>query len=250
MSFGLITQYPNRMLTYEQALTKYHSIKPIRGRSDQNTRPLANRRNDTITIRMDGDKVIVRHWSTDIIVYHPDGTIVGEPYPSVTTKQLVSSILSPMISPHWSNASNNCFTEVQGQFFSTPNYYELKDGLLVGGSKPIRIPSIDRKLAKEACAEYNLPAFSQWLKTLVRIGTDPRGSYHHHITLTLLADQADWPAFAQQLSHADTIEASLARVRSDIYRNTNVIKEEIVPYLDGWRQHSLYVQAIRRHYYY
>jgi hypothetical protein len=247
MSFGLLTYLPNRMLSYEAALEKYHSIKPIRGRGDQNTRPLAERRNDHITIRMDGEKVVVRHWSTDVIVYEPDGTIVGEPYPSVTTKALVSSILSPMITPYWANMSNNCFTAVQGQFFYTPDYYELRGGLLVGGSRPIKIPSIDRKAAKQACADYNFPAFSQWLKTLVRIQADPRGHWNSVITPLLLGDQADWPALAANLNQHDTVEASLTRVRAAIYNTSDVVKYEVVPYLDGWRAYNRYVQAIRRH---
>ena len=245
--FGSNMRYPNSMLSYEAALKKYHSIKPIRGRRDQNTRPLADRRNDHITIRMDGEKVVVRHWSTDIIVYEPDGTIVGEPYPSVTTKALVSSILGQMIIPRWANMSSNCFTEVQGQFFYTPDYYELKDGLLVGGSKPIKIPSIDRKAAKHACADYNFPAFSQWLKTLVRIQADPRGGWNLSVTPSMLGDQASWPALAANLSHSDTVEASLARVRSAIYRTSDVVKHETVPYLDSYRAYNRYVQAVRRH---
>lgn len=246
MSFGAITHYPNRMLSYEAALAKYHAIKPIRGRADQNTRPLADRRNHTITIRMEGGDVIVRHWATDIIIYKPDGTIIGEPYPSVTTRLLVSSILGTLIGPHWANSSTNCITAVQGQFFLTPDYYELKGGLLVGGSKPINIPSIDRKLSKEVCAEYNLPAFSKWLKTLVRIGADPRGR-GRYITTTLLADQADWPEFAAQLDSRDSVDTSLDKVRKAIYRSNDVVKYTTVPYLDSYREYSRYVQAIRRH---
>jgi len=247
MNFGHLTYRPNSMLSYEVALERYHSIKPIRGRADQNTRPLADRRNDHVTIRMDGEKVVVRHWSTDVIVYHPDGTIVGEPYASVTTKVLVRSILSPMITPHWANNSNNYLTVVRGQFFLTPDYYELKDGLLVGGSQPIKLPSIDRKVAKQACADYKFPAFSKWLKTLVRIQADPRGHWNHSITPSMLLDQADWPALATNLNQHDTVEASLTRVRAAIYKTTDVVKYETVPYLDGWSGYSRYVQAVRRH---
>ena len=91
--FGANIELPNRMLSYSSALATYNSIKPIRGRSDQNERPLANRRNGNLTIRLEPvtNDIVVRLYQTDIIRYNDD-VVVLDPYPSALTNRVVWSI--------------------------------------------------------------------------------------------------------------------------------------------------------------
>jgi hypothetical protein len=187
--FGSNLELPgNRMLSYDSALKKHQSIKPIRGRSDQNTRPLARRGNDNLTIRQDpsNSDIVVRLYQTDIIRYKSGGDgynnlIELDPYPSVLTNRVMWSILGPHTNTHWSDRDYplpNHITEVGGRYYNTPDYALIQPAetgwTLVGGEKPFEVPRLDRKEAKQALRDANFYTFQTWLNTLIRLNNDPR----------------------------------------------------------------------------
>ena len=64
------------VISYTEAKTKYESIKPIRGNSDD-IRPLGDRRAQHMRIiKNDDDSYACRLWDTDVATFHRDGRAV------------------------------------------------------------------------------------------------------------------------------------------------------------------------------
>jgi hypothetical protein len=93
MAFGLKTNDLRRVRNYEEAVETEANIVPIRGTS---TKPLSTKRSkQNVTIRREGDKVIVRMYSTDLITYMPDGEIIVSTggYTTQSTAAVIESVL-------------------------------------------------------------------------------------------------------------------------------------------------------------
>lgn len=226
------------ILTYDAALNKYSSIRPIRGRATD-TRPLGDRRNDRIVIRMlDNRDIAIRHHSTDVIVYHTDGTISLEVYASKTTNEVVGHILrGSHIVPHYT-ASGGAILHVRDKFYRVSDVAVLDINLnLVSGSIPFTRHSVDRKRSNAACAK-GFNQFAMWVNTQVRLGLDPRGgsrwggparlTTHQIVTLD---DPTTYAAIAREMSTFVTIEAHLKNIRSQVQSYYDCIKETDLPYL-------------------
>lgn len=246
--YGTNIELPtNRMLSYETALIKYNSIKPIRGRSDQNTRPLARRGNDNLTIRQydDGD-IAVRLYYTDVITYHTDGTITLDPYGSTTTNRVVWSILGPHVNPHWSDSKPHV-TRVGGRYYHTPEYAHIQphnEGWeLLGGSKPIEVPYLNRKLAKQALEDHDYNTFVVWLETQIRLNLDPRHlswrpspfQYTPSVLIGYLKDgPSGWSEIAQRMSTRCALKRELESVRLAIYQYEMCYEDTVYDHFDSY----------------
>jgi hypothetical protein len=82
------------MRTYEQAVAVHNNIKPIKGRAVE-CRPLADRRHDQYSIRMNRDKVECVLYRTPVLTFLPDNTVeicMGG-YNSVSTRAFIMEIL-------------------------------------------------------------------------------------------------------------------------------------------------------------
>ena len=247
--FGTNLELPtNRMLSHETALIKYNSIKPIRGRSDQNTRPLANRRNDNLTIRQDPNTndIAVRLYRTDVITYHTDGTITLDPYGSALTNRVVWSILGPHVNPHWSDSKPHV-TSVGGRYYHTPQYAHIQPKEtgweLIGGSKPIEVPYLNRKLAKQALKDHDYNTFVVWLETQIRLNLDPRHQSwrsspfdHHPQTLVryLNYGPSGWAEIAGRMSTRCELKRELESIRLAIYQYEMCYEDTVYEYFDSY----------------
>jgi hypothetical protein len=163
-----------RILSYEDAVERYDSTKPIRGRSTD-IRPLGRRSNDQFTInRHNDDSIAVRLYHTDIIIYRPDGTIELEPYSSRLTNDYVRHILSGGVTPNYTSQAGRVLW-VKHKGYRIPDAAILdKDFNLIAGSEPFTKYSVDRKLSNKAMEESGFNQFSLWLRTQLRLGIDPR----------------------------------------------------------------------------
>jgi hypothetical protein len=171
--FGSNRTSPPSICSYAEAVEVYNNIKPVRGRSP-NERPLAGRSNWNLTIRTDFvGSFVVRLHQTDVVVYTKDGHILLEPYGSRLTNDVVGDLLwGTGIRPHWKDTyqTPRYFTEVGGKYYHTPNYVDILDGQIVGGTKPVDIPRVDRKVLNAALKQYRFNEFKLWLMTLDRLG--------------------------------------------------------------------------------
>lgn len=95
MTWGQTNQMNTpRLITYEAASKHYDATKPIRGRA-ADIRPLARRHNDNLTIYRSASMIKIRLYSTDIITYKVDGSIIinNGGRPTLTTHDVMHSVL-------------------------------------------------------------------------------------------------------------------------------------------------------------
>ena len=270
--FGSNIELPNRILSFNSALKKHQSIKPIRGRSDTNTRPLARRGNDNLTIRQDentGD-IVVRLYQTDIIRYinDPDGDgynnpIELDPYPSSLTNRVMWSLLGPHINTHWSDrhyTAPNHITEVNGRYYNTPSYALIqpqeRGWTLVGGEKPFEVPRLNRKEAKQALRDANFYTFQTWLDTLIRLNLDPRpeNTYRtrpfdwspHEAMKYLTAGEDGWREIAGRMSRWADIKREYEALRTAVYKSELCYDTETIPYFEDYRSLQNALNRLRR----
>jgi hypothetical protein len=254
--FATTTNLPNRMLSFDSALKQYNSIKPIRGRQDQNTRPLATRTNDNLTIRQDeanGD-IVVRLYQTDIIRYLSDGDgynnqIELEPYCSVLTNRIVWSILGPHVNTHWSIKQASVpgnITQVNGLYYHTPELATvapLQEGWqLVAGSKPFTVPYVDRKKSRQTLKDYRYNEFKLWLTTQIRLGVfEGQTKYWHNPTFhqydvakNLAEGPTGWAVLGKTI-RPTRIDSDLDALRTALYKYEDCYREEVAPHFTSYR---------------
>lgn len=271
--FGNNMEQPNRILSYASALKKHQSIKPVRGRSDQNTRPLARRGNDNLTIRQDettGD-IVVRLYQTDIITYKNDpqgdgynNPIELDPYPSALTNRVVASILAPHVFPFWGdryprNVPNH-ITEVNGRYYHTPNYALIQPQEsgwhIIGGERPFEVPRLSRKEAKQALRDANFYTFQTWLDTLIRLNLDPRPEDNwrtavynwspYEVVKYLAAGEDGWREIAGRMSRRVDIKREYEVLRTAVYRSELCYDTEVIPYFEDYRSLQSALNRLRR----
>jgi hypothetical protein len=264
--FGAInTQLPDTITTYEEAHAKWASIKPIRGRGDQNTRPLARRGNDNLTIRQDTrtNDIVVRLYSTDIVTYHQANHITLEPYASALTNRIISSLFGyTHLHTHWADRDRSApdhITGVNGRYYNTPDYAYIRCGdpewTLVSGAKPFEVPRLDRKGGKQALRDANYYTFKLWLETRVRLGVIefgylwPRSPYKwtpRQAWQYLTAGEEGWAEIVGRMSSSTPLERELESLRRAVYSYAGCYDTETVEYFDSWQQLDAALRQMRR----
>lgn len=247
--FGSNIVLPRGGITsYEQALAKYNSIAPIRGRS-ADIRPLGQRRNDNLTIRVlpNTNSVAIRLYHTDIITYHTDGTIDLEVYSSKLTDETVGAIFRNAV---WAS-----YTNPVGPVLWTRNNGDSKGYLIdgargatldknlnvIGGTKPFTRYNVNRKKANAACAK-GFDQFKLWVQTQVRLGVDPRqGERWAPVSLSNMAlaclDEPDrYADIARGMSTYVTVDAHLDAIRHQVLQYHDCIEETEVAHVTDYKQ--------------
>ena len=230
------------ILSYEQAVTKYEGIVPIRGRA-VDTRPLANRRSDNLTIRKLGDNsVAIQLYRTNIITYHPDGTIELEPYASNLTTEAVSTILKGgRVRAQYTHSAGPVLW-VRGKGYATKGVFTLDADLdLISGSVPFTYYSVDKAKAAAVRKLSGLNQFTLWLNTMVRLGQDPRGGSRDRsaswwAVIGMLPDPKYYPELAAGLTRGGSVVDALTPLRRAVYKHHDCIVETTVPFVESHAQ--------------
>ena len=275
--YGTNMQTPHRMLSYTTAENKWASIKPVRGRNDRNTRPLARRSNDNLTIRKDqatGD-IVVTLYHTDIIRYSAEGDgynnlITLNPYPSVLTNRVVWSVLGPHVTTYWTERSYgahtaNLITEVGGRYYNTPAFATVQPAergwQLAAGSAPFDVPRIDLAAAKKELKAHNYYRFKLWLQTQVRLGRVPWWTYDSRwrvrpndfvltpseATSLLLKGETGWAEIARRMSARGNLNAQLEVVRRAVYQSEYCYITEKKEYFTSHKELANALKQMRKH---
>jgi hypothetical protein len=230
------------ILSYEQALQKYNSIVPIRGRSTD-VRPVAQRRNDNFTIRLNqaDESVVIRLYHTDIITYHKDGTIDLEPYSSKLTDDAVRGIFRGAITPSYTNPVGPVLY-TKGKYYRIPQFATLdKDLNLISGSAPFTHYQVDKAKGAAALKQSGYKQFALWLNTQLRLGIDPReGSYWGNFyPSTEVIRTLDQPEYYHDIARGmprTNVNDQLANLRRAVHKYYDTITEVELPFVEDWRQ--------------
>lgn len=241
------------ILSYEQAVARHDSIKPIRGRS-VDTRPLGRRSNDNLTIRrLHDDSIAVRLYSTDIITYRPDGTIELEPYSSKLTDDAVRHILRGGVSAQYTSPVGPVLW-VKHKGYRIPDFAVLdRDLNLIAGSKPFTKYSVDRKLSNKAMQESGFNQFRLWLLTQLRLGIDPRqgdrwsGQYISDNVVRCLDQPSCYTDIVREWSAHRNVSDQLRSLRLAVQKYYGCVTEVELAYVNDWKELAS-VQSSHRKY--
>jgi hypothetical protein len=239
------------ILSYEQALAKYNSIDPIRGRNID-VRPVAQRRNDNFTIRLNqaDESVIIRLYQTDIITYHKDGTIELEPYGSKLTDDAVRGVLRGVVTPMYTNPVGPVLY-TRGKYYRIPRVATLdKDFNLVSGSAPFTHYQVDKAKGAAALKQSGYKQFAMWLNTQLRLGIDPReGSYWGNFyPSTEVIRTLDQPEYYHDIARGmprTNVDDLLTNLRRAVHKYYDTIIETELPFVENWR-HLNSIRASQR----
>jgi hypothetical protein len=258
-----VTLPRRRMDSYAAAFDTYSNIKPIRGR-DTDTRPLGDRRNDNFTIRKEDNNIVVRLYSTDVVVYHHDSpTITLTPYPSVLTNRVVNHIMPHFIRTYWQDRHFGVpdhITYVSGRYYNTPESVAIDttSRTLVVGDQPMEVPYVDKVEAKRVRDTYRFDEFSVWITTLIRLGSDPRSElrYTPQASSYTLYDQLrkgpeGWLNLVRTYhSKYDTpilTAATLRAWREQLYRAEGAFITKTVPFFTHYKEMAAAFSQMRKY---
>ena len=265
--FGSNVELPTRMYSYNAAHDKYDSIAPIRGRKDQNERPLARRGNDNLTIRKDPTThdIVVRLYNTDIVRYSADGDgwdnqIMLDPYPSVLTNRVMWSILGPYVNTHWTDRypAPSYMTEVNGRCYHTPEFALIQPHqygwYLVAGAKPIEVPYLNRKEGRQALKDANYYTFKLWLETRIKLGVAEFGHRWggafqwtpQEAVQYLRQGEKGWAEIAARFSNRTPLASELRSLREAVYKYDTCYDVEHHTHFDNYAQLQNAMNQIKR----
>jgi hypothetical protein len=230
------------ILSYEQALQKFNSIDPIRGRN-VDTRPVAQRRNDNFTIRLSpkDESVIIRLYHTDIITYHKDGTIELEPYASKLTDDAVRGIFRGAVTPMYTNPVGPVLY-TKGKYYRIPGIATLdKDLNLISGSKPFTHYQVDKAKGAAALKQSGYKQFALWLNTQLRLGIDPReeSRWQSFYPSTEVIRSLDQPEYYHDIARGmgkSDVADQLTALRRAVHKYYDTVIETELPFVENWRQ--------------
>lgn len=246
MSFSSSARDLPTLNSYDAAHDFWDKIKPWRNSDDTNTRPLAARACHHKTIRKLADgSIACRLWSTDVVVYHPDGAITIDGYNSVTTNVFVNRVLP--------NRAHVSFTKPCGFVFQS---WVDSDGSIAerlwrfdgramtilrenagwrpvkGQSVPFEKKIVNRGRAKAALAATRYADYRAYRKMLLEMHGTPTRDYGYmsrQDVLTALADQTQW---VQLISRGWTPDD----IRALIYSQTDVHDTITFDHCGSWAE--------------
>lgn len=198
MAFGIDTKGIRTFNSYKEASDWEAAVKPVRG-DKNNTKPLGVRYKKHMNIRREenGD-IIIRFYSTDIITYHPNGTITLDHggYKTQSTASLMMAVLPWRVRPQlryghmwmWGDyAEEGCATHTGRYCLPRKAVIEFNPetrNYRIHNPEPVYVHNIDRKNKNLVMKEY--AGFLAYFKAMtalraedgeIVLGDDERSPY-------------------------------------------------------------------------
>ena len=256
--FGRLDTYNIPTLnSFADAQRRWDNTAPLRGDRDKSRRPLAARSSRTAQWLIHyGDRIAVRYWRTDLVVYQRDGAVDVHPWSSKTSREFENAVLPHALKVRGSPHGELLRVQVgydTGRFYRCDNWLRLRPaevGWTVDESavkpRPFRSLRFNTKRAKAALAATRWADFSAWALAADAMGLQHASMYDCHlqhrgrrILTELLANQEQWGDLYKFA--APSTELLLERVRDAVYTIAgDVIDVEEIPYVTSWPE----VQAL------
>lgn len=260
MAFHINTHDLPPLRGYSDALNYWGKTDPWRGSGDTNTRPLAGRNKKHMTIRMtNSDAIAMRLHGTDVVVYHPDGTIVLNAYQSISTDMFARRLTPSGICTTFNNPvgfllhlerDNTTMTFLLARDSVRLMRADNGDWLPVDPAMfaPFIKYRVDTAKANAVLKAYGFNDFKAWVKARAAMGQpqmrqgylrDPKYSNGWVQTIELFRDGPDgWNAIFD-----DYHDRAADAVRDAIYRIENCIIKVEVPSIAGFDVSSVRASA-------
>lgn len=169
--------------TWIKALSRWQATKPWRG-GDENARPLDNSRRKThMTIRkLPDESIACRLYRTDVVVFHPDGTVTITPYASMSTSAFAQAVLGG-----WGCGLGILFTHRLGCLVNISGAgwvrlveatkFKQREGLLVAWevlspTEPFEERVLDKVKARAALKNSRYRDYVAWLRMCDAMGVN------------------------------------------------------------------------------
>lgn len=253
---------------YAAALSRWEGTKPWRGDRDTNVRSLRNPRKRGSSIRKLNDgSIACRLYSTDVVIYHPNGEITITPWSSRTTSifasRLTSSIEGLCVDM---NALDRSWLTLRGgdggdDFITYQIHSEARIRPLEGNrwtlldprtcTSPLTRYTVDRKKANAALKDVNYKDFEVWLYALEAHNAPIEVTRARTTSPMALMNRESWEHVRATYLTRDHTREALERIRKDIYKAAGCIVKEDVPFLRSdrfysWRNESKAIHASER----
>jgi hypothetical protein len=230
--------------TYADALAYFERATPWRGETAiTDERPMEHRRHRNYGVRNDGGVIRFRMHQTDVVSYHPDGTIEFDVYNSVTTDSFVNSLVGWSISSHFTGE----YMVIDELAYRAVSYVTVRPDRTVETTEKWSKRVVNRKRQNKAIQEHapDLPEAIAWYEAAETLGALPMDTYDHDmfsrswalsVRLERLKDRANWPCLTGT-SIACLREDLTARFALDETDPVNGIPvSEINAYRAAWRK--------------
>lgn len=244
MAFHIQTHDFPPIRCYSDAHQYWERIKPWRGYSPTDAKPLAGRKAHHMTIRKLNDgSIAMRLHHTDVVTYHPDNSITIEGYASVSTDAFARALLPSGLSASFNNGVGfMVHTTVTRLMADKTITMRRVDGEWQATDPAMLTPfvkySVDRKKANAALKKYEFSDFEAWIKARKAFDKDARRGYfsaqydrRYVEVLTALREKGEsWDHLYKH--HA---VAAIDYVRNAIYNAEEVIVKTELDCVADWR---------------
>ena len=261
MAFHIDTYNIPPIRCYSDALNYWGKIKPWRGSGDTNSRPIAGRAKKHMVMRqLNNDGIAFRLHGTDVVVYHPDGSIVLNAYPSISTDMFARSLTPSGICTTFNSGAgyllhlereNTTMTfrmardNVRLQRNDAGEWHPVDPAMF----QPFIKYRVNTTRANDALKRYGFNNFKAWVKARAAMSQPRMG-------LGYIRDPKYCNDLGEILSHFVTIEAggwdrifeeyhdrSADVVRDAIYKVENCIIKVEIPSIAGYDVTSVQASA-------
>jgi hypothetical protein len=216
-----------RLPDYAAALRHWNEVVPIRGHESSEWKPVGRRSKwSHMRMRKAGDgTIVIRLYHTDVIEYHPDGSMSFEGYESVSTQQFVNAICPSGITPVYMQSVGYCLGLARRELDNVRHYENMHFFLMdrgklsierrgdraewypIGDTPQFETIVLDKELTRAALKKYpRYRDICDWAKAAIALeagSTIGRLSWEH-------------------LSPSDVVEKMNAGQWMELARNRNV----------------------------
>ena len=205
-----------RIYNYADACRVEERIKPLASGCNKGSKPLAERRRTSLTIRKVCDDVVVRLYQTDIITYKPDGCIVVEQggWNTPSTHEVVGRVIGTSIFVRHGIGWIECANGTYPLRNAGANVFKRESGLVYVNPAYPRVHKVN--VAKRNIVTKQYEQFTQYALGLVKVLGDAcvhnEDVFHaecgrprnvHDMTAMMLDEEQHYRAWLHVLKHAD-----------------------------------------------
>lgn len=190
--------------SFEQAKNYWEKTKPWRGK-DPNVRPAGTRRQVYTTIRKEGDDYVIRYHKTDVVRFHPNGSMTFQAYSSLSTNNIVRRFTpSGMVFDYTSygffvgtlnTAGNGWRMQKVDQVFKL--HPQTDGSWMIEGTLPMIQTIVDKKAANKVYKDEGYKDFAAFMRAAEKLNPPEDLPHWKRYTQHWTAHMGEWELISQ-----------------------------------------------------